>query len=278
MTGATLGFMREAANSVGADIAMARPRENGLDAQRMLDEPRRAYLLLNAEAEFDFAHPPAARAAFERADLVVALSPFRHGTAYADVLLPIAPFTETSGTFVNCEGRAQSFRGVVPPLGQARPAWKVLRVLGSMLGIPGFDFESSEQVRDSVLPAGENAITALLDNATDATLTAPVRATQGVERVADVPLYFTDALVRRSEPLQLTADARPPRARVHRSLLDSLGVAEGAQLRIRQGRGEAVVKAIVDPGVPAGVIRLASAHPSTCSLDGLCGPVSVERA
>ena len=278
MTGATLGFMREAANSVGADIAMARPREGGFDARRMLDEPRRAYLLVNAEAEFDFAHPVAARSAFERADLVVVMSPFRHGTAYADVLLPVSPFTETSGTFVNCEGRAQSFRGVVPPLGETRPAWKVLRVLGSMLGLPGFDFDSSEQVRDSVLPAGENAIAALLDNTTNAAIASPARTAHGIERVADVPLYFADALVRRSEPLQLTADARPPRARVHRSLLDALGAAEGAQLRVRQGRGEAVVKAVVDPGIPAGVIRLASAHASTCSLDGMCGPVSVERA
>jgi len=278
MTGATLGFLREAANSVGADIASARPREGGLDAGRMLEQPRRGYLLLNAEAEFDFAQPLAARSAFERADLVVVMSPFRHGTAYADVLLPIAPFTETSGTFVNCEGRAQGFRGVAPPLGETRPAWKVLRVLGSMLELPGFDFETSEQVRDSVLPAGADGIPSLLDNGTGTVLTAPVRSAQGVERVADVPLYFTDALVRRSEPLQLTADARPPRARVHRSLLDMLGVTEGAQLRVRQGRGEAVVKAVVDAGVPAGVIRLASGHPSTCSLDGMCGPVSVERA
>ena len=127
-------------------------------------------------------------------------------------------------------------------------------------------------------PLGEKAIPALLDNTTDVAIAAPARAAHPLERAADVPLYFADALVRRSEPLQMTSDARPPRARVHRSLLDSLGVTDGAQLRVRQGRGEAVVKAGVDPGVPAGVIRLASAHASTCSLDGMCGPVSVERA
>jgi NADH-quinone oxidoreductase subunit G len=275
--GATLGFFRESANSVGADIVQARPIRNGLDAHAMIAEPRRAYLVLHAEAEFDFANPVATRAALERADFVVAMSPFTHGTAYADVLLPIAPFTETSGTFVNCEGRVQSFRGVVRPLGEARPGWKVLRVLGSMLGLPQFEFETSEAVRDSLLPPGGD-LAGRLDNRTTATIAAPARASNGLERVADVPIYFADPLVRRAGSLQQTRDARPPRARVHRSLLDQLGLAEGAQIKIRQGRGEAVVAAFVDPTVPPGVVRLGAAHASTCSLDGLSGPISVERA
>jgi NADH-quinone oxidoreductase subunit G len=278
LTGATLGFMREACNSVGAEIAQAWPIAGGLAAHAMLDQPRRAYLILHAEAEFDFANPVAARAALERADLVVAMSPFRHGNAYADVLLPIAPFTETSGTFVNCEGRAQSFRGVVQPRGETRPGWKVLRVLGSVLALPDFGFDTSEQVRDSVLPADDGAIAGLLDNRTDVVIAPPARVAAGLERVADVPLYFADPLVRRAASLQQTRDAKPPRARVHRSLLDQLGLAEGAQIKVRQGRGEAVVAAVVDPTVPAGVIRLPAAHASTCALDGLCGPVRVERA
>jgi NADH-quinone oxidoreductase subunit G len=278
LTGATLGFMREAANSVGAEIAKARPLTGGLHAQAMFDEPRRAYLVMHAEAEFDFANPVAARAALERAELVVAMSPFRHGSAYADVLLPISPFTETSGTFVNCEGRAQSFRGVVQPRGETRPGWKVLRVLGSMLALPDFAFDTSEQVRDSVLPKDEDEVARLLDNRTDVAITPAARAAAAIERVADVPIYFADPLVRRAGSLQQTRDAKPPRARVHRSLLDQLGLAEGAQLKIRQGRGEAVVNAVVDPTVPAGVVRLPAAHASTCALEGLCGPVTVERA
>jgi NADH-quinone oxidoreductase subunit G len=278
ITGATLGFMRDAANSVGAEIAQARPMAAGLDARAMLDDPRRAYLVLHAEAEFDLANPVVARAALEHADFVVAMSPFRHGRAYADVLLPISPFTETSGTFVNCEGRAQSFRGVVQPRGETRPGWKVLRVLGSMLGLPDFDFDTSEQVRDSVLPAEPEQIDRLLDNRTDVAITLPARAVAGIERVADVPTYFADPLVRRAGSLQQTRDAKPPRARVHRTLLDQLGLAEGAQIKVRQGRGEAVVAAVTDPTVPPGVIRLAAAHASTCALDGLSGPVTVERA
>ena len=278
VTGATLGFLREAANSVGAEIAQARPMAAGLDARAMLDEPRRAYLVLHAEAEFDFANPVATRAALERAELVVVMSPFRHAAAYADVLLPISPFTETSGTFVNCEGRVQSFRGVVQPRGETRPGWKVLRVLGSMLGVRDFDFDSSEQVRDSVLPADDAGIARLLDNRTDVAIAPPARAVSGIERVADVPSYFADPLVRRAASLQQTRDAQPPRARVHRTLLDQLGIASGAQIKVRQGRGEAVVAAVADPRLPPGVIAVSAAHASTCALDGLSGPVSVERA
>jgi NADH-quinone oxidoreductase subunit G len=274
LTGATLGFLREGANAVGADLAGARPGAGGLPALAMLAEPRRAYVVVHAEAEFDFASPVAARRAFERADFVVMLSAWKTGAAYADVLLPVAPFSETSGTFVSGEGRAQSFRAVVPPRGQARPGWKVLRVLGTMLGLPGFDADDSQAVRDSVLPAD---LPARLDNRTAAAIEAPVLTTAGVERVADVPLYFTDPLVRRSAPLQQTRDARAPLARMHRSLLESLGIAEGAQVRVRQGRGEAVVKTAVDSTVPPGVVRLGAAHASTCGLDGMTGPISVER-
>ncbi len=277
ITGATLGFLREAANSVGAELAGARPQGDGMNARAMLANPRRAYLVLHAEAELDCASPLAARAALERADLVVVMSPFRHGTAYADVLLPIAPFTETSGTFVNCEGRAQSFRGVVKPRGDARPGWKVLRVLGSMLGLAGFDAESSEAVRDAVVPPGSD-LASRLDNRTDVPVAAPVTASAGVERVADVPIYFADPLVRRAPSLQLTKAARAPRARVHRTLLEQLGIPEGAQIRVRQGQGEAVVATVVDPDVPPGVVWLAAAHASTCALEALSGPVTVERA
>jgi len=281
LTGATLGVCTEAANSVGGYVAGALPRSGGLNAQAMLGaeggESRRAYVVLHAEPEFDCANPVAARAALEKADLVVVLSAFRTATRYANVLLPIAPFTETSGTFVNCEGRVQPFLGVAQPLGETRPGWKVLRVLGTMLKLPGFDFDTSEQVRESVLrDAGDWR--SRLSNAIRAEIGAPARANGHVERVADVPIHFADPLVRRAPSLQATADAKPPKARLNRTLLDQLGLDEGAQIRIRQGRGEAVLATQVDPGVPPGVVRVAAAHPSTCGLEGLSGPVSVEKA
>jgi NADH-quinone oxidoreductase subunit G len=277
ITGATLGVLTEAAYTVGAHLVGALPQTGGMNMQAMLDDPRRAYLLLHAEAEFDFANPRAARSAMERAELVVVMSPFRHGLSYADVLLPIAPFTETAGSFVNCEGRLQEFNGVVPPLGETRPGWKVLRVLGSMLKLPGFDAESAPDVRRTVLADGAVAAAAL-NNGTRVPVAAPTAMVAGTERVADVPIYSADPLVRRAAPLQLTADARPPKARMHRSLFDTLGLAEGGQVKVTQGQGEAVLNAVIDAGVPPGVVRIAAAHPSTCGLEGLSGPVKVERA
>ena len=243
----------------------------------MLADPRRAYLLLHAEPEFDFANPPAARAALEKAELVVVLSPFVHGASYADILLPVAPFTETAGTFVSCEGRVQEFQGVVRPLGDTRPGWKVLRVLGTMMHLPGFDAETAADVRAAVLGPTPD-VRARLDNGTRFAPTRPAAAAAPVERVADVPIYFADPLVRRAPSLQRTADARPPKARMHRSLLETLGVAEGGQVKVRQGGGEAVLTAAVDAAVPPGVVRIAAAHASTCGLEGLSGPVTVEKA
>ena len=276
LTGATLGFLTEAANTVGAHIAGALPQSGGMNVEAMLGDARRAYLVLHAEAEFDFAKPRAARAAMEQADLVVVMSPFRHGMSYADVLLPVAPFTETAGSFVNCEGRLQEFHGVVAPLGETRPGWKVLRVLGTMLKLDGFDAESAQDVRASVM-ADNQSTHAMLNNGTRVPVVAPEAATTITERIADVPIYFADPLVRRAAPLQLTADARPPKARMHRSLFETLGLAPGGQVRVTQGQGEAVLSATVDAAVPPGVVRIAAAHPSTCGLEGLSGPIKVER-
>ena len=273
---ARLGCLTEAANSVGGYVAGALPEKDGLNALAMLNDARKAYLLLGAEPEFDCASPVAARAALEKAAFAVILSPFRHGTQYADALLPVAPFTETAGTFVNCEGRAQRFNGVVKPLGETRPAWKVLRVLGSLLGAPDFQFDSIDDVRASLPDTA--TIAARLANTSGVAIACPAATTHGLERVADIPIHFADPLVRRAPSLQQTADARPPRARLNALTLAQIGVGEGAQVKVRQGRGEAVLTALADPAVPAGVIRIAAAHASTCSLDGLSGPVTVDRA
>jgi len=140
--------------------------------------------------------------------MVVTLSPFKCNTAFSDVLLPIAPFTETPGTFVNAEGRVQSFHAVVKPLGEARPGWKVLRVLANLLGLPGFDFESSQDVLAAARGA-QDAKEAFvqgprLDNSTSAAIDLSVA--EG--RPATAAIYQLDSIVRRAPSLQLTADAR----------------------------------------------------------------------
>ena len=275
--GGQLGFLGEAANSVGGYLAGCVPGANGLNAGAMLTAPRKAYVLLGVEPELDCYDPARAVSAMNEADLVVALTAYRGACEdYADVLLPVAPFTETSGTFVNTEGRVQSFNGVVRPRGDARPAWKVLRVLGNLLGLEGFEYETSEQVRDEACPAA--AVAAKLDNRiTGVTITAGA-ATPGVQRVAEVPIYFADPVVRRARSLQETGDARPPRAFVNAAALAGLGLAAGQRVRVKQGGGEAEVELACDDRVPDGCVRLAAAHALTSRLGGMFDELTIEPA
>ena len=277
-TGASLGFLGEAANSVGAQLVGAQPQSGGLNAAQMLSGGGlKAVLLLNAEPEFDSSNPAAARAALAHAEMVVSLSAFKTGaTDYADVLLPIAPFSETSGTFVNAEGRVQSFHGVVKPLGDARPAWKVLRVLGNMLGVSNFDFDTSEEVKAKAL--GDIAgIPAKLSNQTDAAISITASG-GGLERISDVPIYSADALVRRSPSLQATFDAKAPVASLPQALWAELGLAEGAQVKVSQEQGSAVLPAVLDASLPANVVRVPAAHPATALLGASFGTIRVEKA
>ena len=277
LTGASFGFIGEAANSVGGYVAKALP--SALNAYEMFAQPRQAYVLLGVEPELDCYNPQQAVAALKQAALVVMLTPFKHGAAldYADVLLPITPFTETSGSFVNTEGRVQSFNGVVRPLGDARPGWKVLRVLGNVLALPGFAYDSSEQVRDEIIPAGTEFVSGLDNGLSGAALTVGV-ASNGLQRVADVPIYFADPLARRSPALQQTADAAVPSARMNAATLAQAGIVDGAQVRVKQGPGEALLFARADETVPAGCVRVAAAHASTSGLGDMFGSITVERA
>jgi NADH-quinone oxidoreductase subunit G len=203
-TGATVGYLTEAANTVGAQLVGALPGQGGLNAGRMLTGGLKAAILLNTEPDQDSA---AGVEGLYRAGMVVTLSPFKTNLDVSDVLLPIAPFTETSGSFVNAEGRLQSFHAVVRPLGETRPAWKVLRVLGNLLDLPGFDADSSQAVLASALPgvaSGALVDAARLSNASSAAIdTAPASSEPCVASI-----YQLDGLVRRATSLQLTADAR----------------------------------------------------------------------
>jgi len=272
-TGAKFGYLTEAANTVGGYLAGA------TSGKAAFAEPKKAYVLLNAEPELDAANTQQARAALDAAEMVVVMSAFQHGFDYADVLLPISPFSETSGTFVNCEGRAQSFNGTVKPLGDARPAWKVLRVLGNLLGLPGFDYETSEAIRDELLGKGVTDLSAKLNNASKTAVSAASFGTSGaLERVTDVPIYFADAIARRSEPLLRTADANAPLAMLPAALADKLGVKAGDKIRLTQGSGSAVVAAGIDARLPANAIRVSTAHPATATLGALFGAIAVEKA
>jgi NADH-quinone oxidoreductase subunit G len=276
-TGASVGFLGEAANSVGAQLVHARPGNGGLNAAQMLAQPRKALLLLNVEPVLDMADAQAAHAALAAAEMVVAFTSFKDAAVDgADVLLPIAPFTETAGTFVNAEGRVQGFQGVVNPLGDARPAWKILRVLGTMLGLPGFGFESADQVCAEAL-GPLDSIAARLSNASSAVPALRSADTGGLERLADVPIYATDALVRRATSLQLTADAKPPVVGVPAGLWQQLGLRDGDKVRVEQGSGHAVLPARLDQTLAENTVRVPAGHADTASLGAMSGSLKLTR-
>ncbi len=205
-TGACVGYLTEAANTVGAQLADAMPQGKGLNAGQMLNGQLKAVMLLNTEPEFDSALGVNAKATLNAAQMVVTLSPFKANMSFSDVLLPIAPFTETPGTFVNAEGRVQSFHAVVKPLGDTRPAWKVLRVLGNLLSLSGFDFESSQDVLKQVKGIADDKVAAdNLSNSSDAGIVLSTE-TKAIPAVAGI--YQLDSVVRRATSLQMTADAR----------------------------------------------------------------------
>ena len=214
-TGASVGFLTEAANTLGAHLAGATPGLNGKNAAQMLTGDTKAMLLLNTEPVFDSAAGLAAQVGMQKCEMVVTLSPFKANLDFSDVLLPIAPFTETPGSFVNAEGRVQSFHAVVKPLGETRPAWKVLRVLANLLKLPGFEYESTQDVLAQLL--GEWGVKqgsqkdgevlfvpeSLLNNSSDSKL--DLTPSDAFPAVATI--YALDSIVRRAPSLQLTADA-----------------------------------------------------------------------
>ncbi len=302
ITETPFGVLGEAANSVGAYIAGAIPGDHkdagmgdstgegastGLDASRMLGsndaKPCRAFILMNLEPDLDSYDPQETRRALGAAELVVLMSAYKSNAIlqgdYADVLLPISPFTETSGTFISTEGRVQSFNGVVAPLGETRPGWKVLRVLGNMLQIDGFGYETPEQVRAEILPSG-NDVTAALNNDLKSFVIGNVALgveETNIQRIGEVPIYQADPIVRRAESLQRTRDAAEPVAWMRRDLMDKLGIGPGEGVRLKQGEGEACLAAAQDDSLPANCVRVVSAHPLTAALGGMFGEIAVER-
>ena len=277
LSGGRFGFLGQAGNSVGGYIAGCLPQGKGLNAADMLRAPRKAYVLVGVEPELDCNDPVQTLSALRSAEFVVALSSYRGQLAeHVDVMLPLAPFTETSGTFINCEGRSQSFNGVVRPLGDTRPGWKVLRVLGNLLGVEGFEYDQSEAVRDAA--CGTASVASKLGNGIEGVSVGlkPV-ADSGLQRLADVPVYFSDPVVRRAESLQQSRDAKVPAARLSPVLAQRLGVAAGDRVKVRQG-GEAVLEVMLEAGLPDGVVRIAAGHPATAGLGAMSGTISVEKA
>jgi NADH-quinone oxidoreductase subunit G len=271
----TLSFVSRGANSAGGWLAGALPHREagagaasrqGLDAQAMLAAGLKAYMLVGVEPELDCADSMATLNALRRAECVVALTTFVSDAMrdYAHVLLPMAPFSETSGTYVNVEGNWQSFTGAATPLGEARPAWKILRVLGNQFGLPGFDYMSSTEVRDEVARAA-----AALKPDNRVSWPTPERLSGdnvGLVRLADVPLYAVDAVVRRAAPLQKTADALPAAVYVHENVAKELGIVEGRPVTVRQAGCELALDLVIDNRVALGCAWIPAGVPGSTGL------------
>ncbi|MDT7517784.1 NADH-quinone oxidoreductase subunit NuoG [Rhodoferax sp. TBRC 17660] len=206
-TGASIGYLTEAANTVGGYAVGALPTGDGFHAGQMLTGALKAAILVNVEPEFDTAVGAASMQGLMGAEMVVTLSPFKCNLSFSDVLLPIAPFTETSGSFVNAEGRVQSFHAVVKPLGETRPAWKVLRVLGNLMSVQGMEFDSSQEVLASLESVGIQAGSVAADRL-GLSVSGAIDLTPAEVLPVVASIYQLDGLVRRSSSLQLTADAR----------------------------------------------------------------------
>lgn len=281
ISGAKGGILPAAANSTGMHLMGVMPSPTGMHARAMLEVPRKAYLLLNIEPELDCQHAALAKAAMAKAECVVALTAYKsQALENADILLPIAPFTETSGTFMSMEGRVQSFQAVTKPLGECRPGWKVLRVLANTLGIEGFDFNSSEEVKNAIFNNEKPSavVWRSLNNNLKELVEIQINIKKdGLQRIGEVPQYESDPIVRRSSPLQKTKYNIRPMARMCAEQMALLGLVEGDIVLARQDRGSAVLKVKLDNHVAKGCVRVAASHELTTGLGDLMGDITIEK-
>ena len=283
LSGATLSLLSDGGNGAGGWLAGVLPHRGpagsdretaGLDARAMLEQPRSTYVLYGCEPEFDFADAHLTRQALQQAETVVAFTPcISDGLREcARILLPISPFSETSGTCVNVEGRWQSFAGAVTPRGQARPGWKVVRVLGNLLGLKDFDYMSSEEVRDELRSQAADR-RPRNDRVPGEVVIAA--APEGLQRIGDVPIYAVDGIVRRAPSLQAAADGGDAELRLHPAEAARLNLDSASQVRVEQGGAQAVLSLILDERVPEGAAWIPAGCPASRDLGANFGGVKL---
>ncbi|WP_114638659.1 NADH-quinone oxidoreductase subunit NuoG [Polynucleobacter necessarius] len=275
-TGATLGYLPVGGNAVGASLVNA----NGAGVDSVLSGDRRAVILMNIEPDSDLPNPEQSRVALANANTVIALSAYKSADLMevADVILPITPFTETVSTFVNFEGRAQTIQPAVKPLGDSRPGWKVLRVLGGLLGLEGFLYNMPEEVLAEAL--GDNYCTRLNNQAiTTNVVNGNLAPFNGLERLSDVNIYAGDQIVRRSSALQLTRDAkRGNEVGLGQKLFTELGLKEGDVVRVTQGNLTVDLPATLEVNLASSAIRVSAGTSAGAKLGSMFGPVTVSKA
>ena len=243
----------------------------------VLSGDRRAVVLMNIEPDADLPNPAQARAALAKANTVIALSAYQSADLLevADVILPISTYTETVSTFVNAEGRAQTIQPAVKPLGDSRPAWKVLRVLGGLLNLDGFLFNMPEEVLGEAVPED---YCKHLNNQGSATITSTASA-GALERVSDINIYSGDQIVRRSSALQLTRDAkRGNQVGLGQKLFAELGLKEGDAVRVTQDGQSVDLPSTLEANLANGAVRISVGTAASAKLGSMFGPVTISKA
>lgn len=283
-TSATIAILPEAGNSAGAWLAGAVPHRSeageqsapGLNVKEMLESNLSAYLLMGVEPESDCAQASAARSAMQNA-FVVSMSMFVDDEMldYADVLLPIAPYTETSGSYVNTEGTWQSFTASVKGLAESRPAWKVLRVLGNLLSIEGFDYMSTDEVKDELLAA-------IADKQLQASTEWPLpgqlpMAEKELVRIAETAIYATDSIVRRAKALQETEDGKCS-LKLSQQEAGKLGLLDGELALVKQADSGIELAVVIDDAIPVGSVYINAGSKTTAGFGQAYAPVEVSKA
>ncbi len=277
------GELTNGANAAGGWLAGAVPgrradggRVDGLDAKAMLAEPRQGYLILGIEPEHDLFDSAAAAEAFKQADQVIALathdSPMLR--AQADILLPMAALGETAGTFVNAEGRWQTFAGVAQPQGEARPAWRLLRVLANVLELDGFDYNAPDEIHHEIKTVAGDAQVASLS-------TLPVVAPQtseGMLRVSYPAMFSVDALTRHASSLQESEHAGNASVVLNPADAERLGVAAGDTVEVAQSGVQRKAPVVLDTAIPVGSFWMDAGVENSAGLGPLVGHASVVAA
>jgi NADH-quinone oxidoreductase subunit G len=284
---AAVGIFTDGANSAGAWLAGAVPHRlgdglplitPGLDARAMWEQPRKAYWLLNVEPEFDCATAAQAKIALGKAELIVCFTPFISAAQedYADILLPIAPFGENDGTFVNLEGRWQTFPAATIPLEEARPAWKILRVLGNLFHLDGFEyFTAAEILREVHRLVDESKLPPLQADQVPHAL-RPLA--QGYHRVTEWPMYRVDNVVRRSPPLQQMIENDLRAVRIHSTLAKRLHLDAGDLVIVRQGDNEITLPLAIDNRIAESAIFLAAGLEETAWFGMAFAAIDLQRS
>lgn len=284
-------FLTEGANAAGAWIAGAIPHRgpyphkeidsHGLNAATMLEDPRKGYLLLNVEPEFDCANPIIATKAFQQAHCIVALSIFKNPMLerYAHVILPMATFAETAGTFINVEGKWQGFQGIATPYGEARPAWKILRVLGNFLHLDHFDYENSEEVSNE-LRSFKPEDYLYNKNAAQKTIDfRPIQSPQNIlTRIGEIPIYAGDSLVRHASALQATQEIIEgdlTTIRLHPKTAEKLQVKEHEKVIVKQKENQLHLSVLLDERIPENAAWIPGGITGTLGLSELFGEIKV---